>query len=116
MREDYAGYGKWKRWREPDPQTMSILYSFHGQGLGDEVGAPNDHIWAVKSDKPIDPVMMDWLTGEKSLGIWYSAWSMRNWEEIVLGYNSRGKISIFKPQYQYFVSHIEFDFMKTRCG
>lgn len=114
IREDYAGYAKWKRWREPDPQTMSILYSVHGQGLGDEVGGPNDHILAIKADKESEPMTMSWLTGEKSLGIWYSAWSMRNWEDVVLGYNSRGKISVFKPQYQYFISHIGPDFMKAK--
>jgi hypothetical protein len=113
MREDYAGYKKWKRWRDPDPQTMSLLYSVHGQGLGDEVMGPNDHILAVKADKEPDPMTMSWLTGERSLGVWYSAWSMRNWEDVVLGYNSRGKVSIFKPQYQYFISHIGPDFMKA---
>ncbi|MDI6744101.1 MAG: hypothetical protein QMD07_01875 [Thermodesulfovibrionales bacterium] len=113
MREDYTGYAKWKRWREPDPQTMFLLYSFHGQGLGDEVSAPNDHILAIKADKPAVPETMNWLTGEKTTGVWYSAWTMRNWEDVALGYNSRGKISIFKPQFQYFVSHIGQDFMNA---
>jgi len=114
MREDYAGFKKWKRWREPDPQTMSILYSVHGSGLGDEVGKPNTHLLAEVSKEAPAPEMMSWLTGGKSTGIWYSAWSVRNWEDVVLGYNSRGKVSIFTPQYQYFVSYIGTDFMKAK--
>jgi hypothetical protein len=114
MREDYKGYKKWKRWREPDPNTEFILFSTLGNSVGDKVGKPNKvaGIWGMKKD--MAPETMDWLTGKRSLGVWYSAWSVRNWEDVVLGYNSRGKISILKPQYQYFVSHIGPDFMKAK--
>ena len=105
MREDYDGYGKWKRWREPDPNTMLKLFSNLGSQVGDKVKWEKD-IWGDKPKSPTAATSIDYLTGEESLGVWYSAWTYRNWEDIILGKNSRGKASIFKPQYQYFVSHI----------
>ncbi len=114
IREDYVGYSKWKRWRETDPNTMFILFSNLGSDVGDKVGKPNVNVWGMKPENPSPPESMDWLTGEKTLGVWWSAWSMRNWEDLVLGYNSRGKVSIFKPQFQYFVSHIGPDFAKAK--
>ncbi|MBI4848222.1 MAG: hypothetical protein HY808_06535 [Nitrospirae bacterium] len=114
MREDYIGYDKWKRWREPDPNTEFVLFS-NLEYVGDEVGKKQSpQIWGMKPEKPAAPETMDWLTGEKSTGVWYMAYSVRNWEDVVLGYNSRGKASIFAPQYQYFVSHIGSDFMNAK--
>lgn len=105
MREDYAGYKKWKRWREPDPNTMLKLFSNLGHQVGDKVKWEKD-IWGNKPKSPTAATSIDYLTGEASLGVWYSAWTYRNWEDVIFGKNSRGKSSIFKPQYQYFVSHI----------
>lgn len=112
MREDYPGYKKWKRWREPDPNTMLKLFSNLGHQVGDKVKWQKD-IWGMKPKSATAATSIDYLTGKESLGVWYSAWTYRNWENIILGKNSRGKSSIFKPQYQYFVSHIGADYGKA---
>ena len=59
------------------------------------------------------PGMLDWLTA-KSLPkkikadiineYWWSLFSDSGWSEMIMGKNSRGKYSIIKPRYQYFIT------------
>ena len=46
-------------------------------------------------------------TGRSSPGLWLAGYSGRRWEGIILGLNSRGLISPFRPQYQYWVSRVD---------
>lgn len=93
IREDYAAYKKWQKWSEPDPQIMKAL--------------------AAGDDAP--PLTKDWLSGQDSTGIWYGSLSMRTWENVILGKNPAGKYAMFRPQYQFFVSHIGPEFGKLRA-
>ena len=57
--------------------------------------------------------MLDWLTA-KSLPkkiegtpineYWWTVFSESGWSELIMGKNSRGKYSILKPRYQYFIT------------
>ena len=72
-------------------------------------------IQCVSSEDPSNekPGMLDWLTA-KSLPqkieadiineYWWSLFSDSGWSEMIMGKNSRGKYSIIKPRYQYFIT------------
>lgn len=111
MREDYPSYKKWKRWREPDPQTLKLLFSALGSGVGDKMSTPDRK---YKGTAKPEAKEMDWLNGEVTTGIWFGSMTMRNWEDVILGKNTEGKFSMFRPQYQYFVSHIGPEVGKLR--
>jgi hypothetical protein len=104
MREDYPSYKKWKRWREPDPQTLELLYATLGSGVGDKTMTVDRKFKGYAKDRKAES--KDLLNGEVSTGIWFASMTMRNWEDVILGKNAAGKTSMFRPQYQYFVSHI----------
>lgn len=114
MREDYPSYKKWKRWREPDPQTLKLLYAVLGSGVGDKAMTPDRKFKGAKKDAWPKAEEMDLLNGEKSTGIWFGSFTMRNWEDVILGRNAEGKVSMFRPQYQYFISHIGPEVGKLR--
>lgn len=114
MREDYPSYKKWKRWREPDPQTLKLLYATLGSGVGDKEVTPDRKFKGLKKDKWPAAEEMDLLNGDKTTGIWFGSFTMRNWEDVILGRNADGKYSMFRPQYQYFISHIGPDVGKLR--
>ncbi len=106
MREDYPSYKKWKRWREPDPQTLKLLYATLGSGLGDKEVTPDRKFKGLPKEKWPAAEEMDWLNGQQSPGIWFGSFTMRNWEDVILGKDPKGRVAMFRPQYQYFVSHI----------
>ncbi len=56
---------------------------------------------------PNSPTSFDLLTGKIMPGIWLAAWRFRRWEYMPLGIDSRGRIAILRPQYQYFVSTVD---------
>jgi Cytochrome c3 len=47
------------------------------------------------------------LTGKKSRGVWYKGWTFRRWEDPVLGINEKGRYSIIRPMYQYYISYVD---------
>ncbi|HIP39873.1 MAG TPA: hypothetical protein EYG88_10930 [Desulfocapsa sulfexigens] len=114
MREDYPSYKKWKRWREPDPQTLKLLYATLGSNVGDKALTPDRKFKGIKKNAWPAAEEMDLLNGETTTGIWFGSMTMRNWEDVILGKNAEGKVSMFRPQYQYFVSHIGPDVGKLR--
>lgn len=114
MREDYPSYKKWKRWREPDPQTLKLLFATMGSGVGDKMQTPDRKTPKLKKDAWPAAEEMDLLNGEVTTGIWFGSMTMRNWEDVILGKNPEGKVSMFRPQYQYIISHIGPDTGKLR--
>lgn len=116
MREDYPSYKKWKRWREPDPQTLKLLYATLGSGVGDKMVTPDRKFKGMKKDAWPAAEEMDLLNGDTTTGIWFGSMTMRNWEDVILGKNAEGKVSMFRPQYQYFVSHIGPEIGKLRMA
>jgi hypothetical protein len=85
-------YEQWRAlWAQNDPQVQELL----GRQLRLD---PSDRT---------PPVTFDWLTREPSRGVWYSGWNYRRWENNILGRNSSGKVSIFRPQSQFLVTQID---------
>jgi len=89
IREKFFAPRKWKNWNLSDPMRF-----------------PTE-----PSNKK--PGMLDWLTA-KSLPqkieadtineYWWTLFSDSGWSEMIMGKNSRGKYSIIKPRYQYFIT------------
>ncbi len=92
VRLDSANYDPWL-WltRQADPQVQ--------------------HVLEEELVKPLEqrnlPSSFDYLTGRSSPGLWLAGYSMRRWEGIILGINYRGLVSVFRPQYQYWVSRVD---------
>jgi hypothetical protein len=92
FREDYANYLNWSATRDQDdPQVHRIL----GNNL------------ALPPVRWTPPRARDWLTGRRSLGLWYQGFSYRRWEERILGINRRGQASCLRPRYQYVVTWVD---------
>lgn len=59
----------------------------------------------IKSKKPKEPMMKDWISQRQTLGIWYSGWRFRRWENLLLGNDEQGKVQILRPFFQYNISY-----------
>ena len=89
IREKFLAPRKWKNWNLSDPMHFPTEPSNKKRG------------------------MLDWLTA-KSLPqkieadtineYWWTLFSDSGWSEMIMGKNSRGKYSIIKPRYQYFIT------------
>lgn len=51
--------------------------------------------------------MTDKLTGEPEIGLWHKGFTMRRWEEILLGRDDEGRISPMRPLLDYSLSWID---------
>jgi len=91
-RLDSADYEPWI-WltQQDDPQVRQVLR--------EELVKPPDQRNLPRS--------YDYLTGKSSPGLWLAGYSRRSWEGIILGINYRGLVSVFRPQYQYWVSRVD---------
>ncbi len=108
IREDFIGYYKWKFLKDTNvPDTQEILSESlgnYGELAKLKAGVKNF------SDKLRSPESTDYLTGDKTLGVWYIGWIYRRWADPVLGINERGKISPVRPDYQFYVSYTDKNF------
>jgi hypothetical protein len=88
FRDDTADYGQWK---DLTVQEDGYLTRFLAQ--------------ALSSKKPIPPRMPDWLARKMRLGIWYSGYRYKRWEDAVLANYDDGRIGLVRPLYQYRISY-----------
>ncbi len=107
MLEERADYWKWALTQgQNDPQIQEIPHRYAGT-YADVLPPPG----GATPDKPVSewkpPVTKDWLTGEARSGAWFRGYTARRWETLPLGFNSRGKISLMRPMYQYVISHVD---------
>lgn len=93
IREPSLNLEKWKTWNFSDPTLRQLLSQENRQ------------------DTPAG--MLDWLTakstpegmeGEWIDGVWWDVFTETSWKDMILGKNARGKYSIMKPRYQYFLT------------
>jgi len=100
IREPKLETGKWKDWTFSDPVLQSLL-------------AANG-----KEPLAIPEGMLDWnsakrkvgkLEGTWTPGVWLDIVTDSGWGQPILGINRRGKVSVMKPRYPYFVT----DFMSS---
>ena len=92
VRLEAAAYEPWL-WltRQADPQVQQVL---------------EEELVKPLSQRNL-PASFDYLTGRASPGLWLAGYSLRRWEGIILGVNDRGRVSAFRPQYQYWVSQVD---------
>ena len=92
--EPEANTEAWKDWNFADPVLQQILIE---SGTKDPQG----------------PGMMQWSTarstakgikGNWTPGFWRTVFTESGWDAMVLGKNKRGRFSIMKPRYQYFIT------------
>jgi len=93
IRESAPNIAKWENWSFSDPTLQQLLSRENGQ------------------DPPVK--MLDWLTAkstpEKIDGdwveeVWWDILTETSWKDIVLGKNARGRYTLMKPRYQYFLT------------
>jgi len=93
IRETSPDLEKWKNWSFSDPTLQQLL----SRDIPDEASGK----------------MLDWLTakstsegveGEWVDGVWWDIFTETSWQDMILGKNARGKYSIMKPRYQYFLT------------
>lgn len=53
------------------------------------------------------PASRDLLTGGKHRGVWLKGYRFRRWENLVLGVDHQGRISLLRPLHQYQVSYVD---------
>lgn len=91
IREKEFASEKWKNWNLSDPSLQNLF----------------------STDSNEKPGMLDWLTakslphkiqGDVVNEFWWTVFSDSGWSEMVMGKNSRGKYSLLKPRYQYFIT------------
>ncbi|MEE2986438.1 MAG: hypothetical protein VX667_01450 [Nitrospinota bacterium] len=93
IQDDSPDLSLWKDWGFSDPTLQHLL-----------TGAQEETV----SDK-----MLDWLSarsepggisGDWTPGTWWNIFTETGWDTMILGKNKRGKYSILKPRYQYFLT------------
>ncbi len=109
MLEERADYWKWSTTAaQNDPQIQDLLE----RNVGTEAELIQPMTGPVPS-KPEEawepPTTLDWLNGEKRPGAWFRGFTLRTWSRPPLGLDSKGKISIMRPIFQYVVSHVDKD-------
>jgi len=82
---------KWKDWNLTDPDLSSIL-------SGNETGQQGMINWLSAKSLP------DSIEGDRLPEFWLSVFAETGWSDLIMGKNERGKYSILKPRYQYFIT------------
>jgi hypothetical protein len=91
IRENTFAPDKWKDWNLSDPDLQEQLSTKDS----DHQGMIN---WLSAKSRP------DRIEGDRLPGFWWSVFTETSWSDLILGKNDRGKYSILKPRYQYFIT------------
>ena len=92
IRENTFDPRKWKDWNLTDPYMQELFSENQSKPQG----------------------MINWLSaksfpggieGDRLPGFWWSLFTNTGWRDMILGKNDRGKYSIIKPRYQYFITN-----------
>ncbi len=91
IQEENPDLSKWKDWSFTDPTLQNMLWNSGQESSG----------------------MIDWLSakwvgdkfsGNTAPGVFWNLFVEADWDTMILGKNQRGKYSIMKPRYQYFLT------------
>jgi|FLOH01.1.fsa_nt_gi hypothetical protein len=91
IRENTFAPEKWKDWNLTDPDLQEQLST-------NESGQPGMINWLTAKSRP------NKIEGDRLRGYWWSVFTETGWSDMILGKNDRGKYSILKPHYQYFIT------------
>jgi len=79
FRDDRKDLSRWGAWRMQGDAAVAGLFDDRGRFLG----------------------------GEATEGPWFLGWRFRRWEDLILGKDGDGRITPFRPHYQYLVSFVD---------
>lgn len=82
---------KWQDWNLSDPTLQNLLASPEKNGMLD---------WPSAKSLPHK------IVANNVSEYWWTVFSDSGWSDMVMGKNSRGKYSILKPRYQYFITDL----------
>ena len=91
IRENTFSPEKWKDWNLTDPDMQELL----SESKSEPQGMIN---WLSAKSLPGS------IEGDRLPGFWWSVFTDTGWSDMILGKNDRGKYSILKPRYQYFIT------------
>jgi len=91
IREKTFAPQKWKDWNLTDPDLANTL-------SGNETGQQGMINWLSAKSLPGS------IDGDRLPGFWWSVFAETGWSDLIMGKNDRGKYSILKPRYQYFIT------------
>ena len=89
IRENTFDPKKWTDWNLTDPDLQELLSKNESTGMIN---------WLSAKSRSTG------IEGERIPGFWWSVFSNTGWSDLILGKNDRGKYSILKPRYQYFIT------------
>lgn len=89
VRENTFAPDKWKDWNLSDPDLQEQLSANESGGMIN---------WLSAKSSPNS------IEGDRLPGYWWSVFTETGWSDLILGKNDRGKYSILKPRYQYFIT------------
>jgi hypothetical protein len=99
IREKDLDLKKWGNWQISDPNLQQLLSDgLQSPESGDAATGTIDWLTAKNITKAV--------VGEKMDGLWWSVVTESSWDTMILGKNARGKYSILKPRYQYFITDL----------
>lgn len=89
IREKTFAPEKWKDWNLADPDLQEQLSGSETEGMIN---------WLTAKSRP------NKIEGNRLPGYWWSVFTEAGWSDLIMGKNDRGKYSILKPRYQYFIT------------
>ena len=92
----------WKDWSFSDPNLQQTLFDKE-KSLEESPYFNQDFNWLTAEESAND------IFGQWQPGTWIELLSKASWDKMILGKNSKGKYSIFKPRKQYFFTEISAD-------
>ncbi|GJL79705.1 MAG: hypothetical protein NPINA01_26940 [Nitrospinaceae bacterium] len=93
IKEPSLNLEKWKSWNFSDPTLQQLLSQENPQ---DAPGKMLDWLTATSSPNGIEGTWID--------GLWWNVLTETSWQDMILGKNARGKYTVMKPRYQYFLT------------
>lgn len=88
----------WRDWSFSDPTLQSLQFARPLKEQRSEPAPMGMLNWlTAKSDK-------NGILGEWTKGVWWTLFAQTDWSSLVLGKNARGKYSVMKPGWQYFIT------------
>jgi hypothetical protein len=89
IREKTFSPEKWENWDLSDPDLQEQLSGSGTEGMINWLSAKS---------------LANSVEGERLPGYWWSVFTETGWSDLIMGKNDRGKYSILKPRYQYFIT------------
>ncbi len=93
IRETAPNLEQWNNWSFSDPTLQQLLAKEIPEGAS---GKMLDWSTARSTSQGIEGTWVD--------GVWWDIITETSWQDMILGKNTRGKYSIMKPRYQYFLT------------